>query len=133
MGVGAVLVLIAAGAVAYDSASASSAGPEDPSARPNPVAAPASGSPAREVRPSPTLTDTALLPDLVGTSLQQARAATEKAGFSLSASRDATDQARVQIAEHAWKVCAQNPLPGTHPISVKVEFTAVKREETCPG
>lgn len=130
VGAGAVLVLLATAAVAHDSASSTS--PPDASSEPVPVAVPAEKSAVKGPRPSPSLTETAVLPDLVGQPLRAARTAAANAGFSDLTSRDATDRQRVQIGDGHWKVCAQNPLPGTHSTLTEVEFTAVPTHEPCP-
>jgi hypothetical protein len=131
VGLGAVLVLIGAAAVAYDSSPGPSnaTGPH-PAADPNPVAAPIQG--RGSPRPSPSLTETAVLPDLVGKPVQRSRSLAQAAGFSTVTSRDATGEGRVPIAEDNWKVCTQNPLPGTHPTFTKVELTATHLTEPCP-
>lgn len=136
VGVGAVLVLIAAASVATDSlspqsasSSSASAGPGT-AARPGPVAAPAKDT--ESPRPSAPSGGKAVLPDLVGRSLEEARVVARKAGFSLLAAYDAADRHRVPPAGSGWTVCAQTPLPGTHPAHVRVEFAAARLTEGCP-
>ncbi len=48
-------------------------------------------------------------------------------------SHDSSGRERVQILDRDWKVCFQNPAPGSHPADTKIDFGAVKVDERCPG
>jgi beta-lactam-binding protein with PASTA domain len=77
-----------------------------------------------------------VMPDLVGSNLQQAQDSMQKLTGNpafLTTSHDATDQKRNQIADRNWKICSQNIKAGES-ITLKsvIDFGAVKNEETCP-
>jgi hypothetical protein len=82
--------------------------------------------------PAGTAPKTARLPDLVGKVLQTAQDEAQAAGFFTLTSSDALGQSRLQVLDRNWKVCTQNPQPGSHRTDVKVDFRAVKIEEDCP-
>ncbi|MGW1773335.1 hypothetical protein [Streptomyces sp. NPDC002104] len=75
---------------------------------------------------------TGKLPNFVGHQLQAAQDGAQAAGFFLLSSTDATGAGRMQVLDRNWKVCAQNPAPGTHDIATRVTFDTVKTEESCP-
>ncbi|MFG3493925.1 hypothetical protein [Streptomyces sp. NPDC047928] len=76
---------------------------------------------------------TGVLPDLVGKGLQYAQDEAQAAGFLLLTSHDALGRGREQVLDRNWKVCTQNPAPGTHATTVKVDFGTVKLTEECPA
>ncbi|MEU3353443.1 PASTA domain-containing protein [Streptomyces sp. NPDC037389] len=76
---------------------------------------------------------TASLPDMTGKGLQSAQDRAQAAGFHHLASHDALGRGRMQALDRNWKVCSQTPKPGEHPTATKVDFAAVKLEETCPA
>lgn len=75
----------------------------------------------------------AKLPDMTGKGLQSAQDQAQAAGFYNLTSHDALGRGRNQILDRNWKVCSQTPKAGEHPTDTKVDFAAVKLEETCPG
>ncbi|MFD7597789.1 hypothetical protein ACFV6D_32785 [Kitasatospora sp. NPDC059812] len=72
------------------------------------------------------------LPNFVGMGLQFAQDTAQKAGFYTLTSHDALGRNRNQISDRNWKVCTQNPAPGDHPTTEKIDMGAVKLDETCP-
>lgn len=75
----------------------------------------------------------ATLPDMAGKGLQSAQDEAQAAGFYHLTSHDALGRGRNQILDRNWKVCSQVPAPGTHATDAKVDFGAVKLEESCPA
>lgn len=121
VGLGAVLVLLAVASVAYDTHPAP---PYDPATTPHGGQAP---------RPSPSTAARAVLPDLVGLDLQQARHTAEAAGFRLLTSYDAATEDQLPAFDSTWKVCAQTPRPGAvRPTLTDVALSATERTEPCP-
>ncbi|MFF2544697.1 hypothetical protein ACFVUY_19255 [Kitasatospora sp. NPDC058063] len=88
--------------------------------------APATGAPAAAA-------GTAVLPNFVGMGLQSAQDTAQGAGFFLLTSHDALGRDRNQILDRNWKVCTQNPAPGSHPTGTRIDMGAVKLEENCPA
>ncbi|WP_329389585.1 hypothetical protein OG625_36650 [Streptomyces sp. NBC_01351] len=80
----------------------------------------------------PTAEATGALPNFVGKELQASQDGAQASGFYLLGSTDATGAGRMQVLDRNWKVCAQSPAPGTHPLTTKVVFDTVKLEERCP-
>lgn len=91
---------------------------------PKPSDTPAPAQPTREA--------TGTLPNFVGKQLQASQDGAQAAGFYLLSSTDATGAGRMQVLDRNWKVCAQTPAPGTHPLTTQVTFDTVKTEESCP-
>ncbi|MGV2922335.1 PASTA domain-containing protein [Streptomyces alfalfae] len=77
--------------------------------------------------------ETAALPDMTGKGLQSAQDQAQAAGFYGLTSRDALGRDRMQAFDRNWKVCSQTPKAGDHSTDTKVDFAAVKLEETCPA
>ncbi len=77
--------------------------------------------------------ETANLPDMTGKGLQSAQDQAQAAGFYNLASHDALGRGRMQAFDRNWKVCSQTPKAGEHSTDTKVDFAAVKLEESCPG
>ncbi len=75
----------------------------------------------------------AALPNFVGMGLQSAQDAAQSAGFFVLTSHDALGRDRSQISDRNWKVCTQNPPPGDHPTTTKIDMGAVKLDESCPA
>ncbi|GHF77204.1 hypothetical protein GCM10018790_64140 [Kitasatospora xanthocidica] len=98
------------------------------------AARPAAGAPSQPAPPSgaPVDAKTATLPDFVGMGLQSAQDAAQSAGFLVLTSHDALGRDRNQISDRNWKVCTQNPAPGDHPTTTKIDMGAVKLDESCP-
>ncbi|MFI1397255.1 hypothetical protein [Streptomyces sp. NPDC020681] len=99
---------------------------------------------AEPAAPTPTPTPTtskdaknrdeaATLPNLVGKGLQSAQDEAQAAGFLGLDSHDALGRGRIQALDRNWKVCFQTPAPGTHPADTRIDFGAVKLDETCPA
>ncbi|MEV4738822.1 PASTA domain-containing protein [Streptomyces sp. NPDC049555] len=80
-----------------------------------------------------TAARTATLPNMNGKGLQSAQDQAQAAGFSDLTSHDALGRGRMQALDRNWKVCTQTPKPGEHPTNTKVDFGAVKLDETCPA
>ena len=78
-----------------------------------------------------------VMPNLVGATLQDAQNQIQTLGVFLSISHDMTGN-RNQLLDANWRVCDQNPVAGTPVQGLasdwegKVDFGAVKLEETCP-
>ncbi|MFM9448625.1 PASTA domain-containing protein [Streptomyces acidiscabies] len=100
-------------------------------------------SPAASAPGTPAPTDTAktgntpakagTLPEMKGKGLQAAQDQAQAAGFSSLTSHDALGRGRMQAFDRNWKVCSQTPAAGEHPTDTKVDFAAVKLEESCPA
>ena len=76
---------------------------------------------------------TAKLPDMAGKGLQSAQDQAQAAGFYNLTSHDALGRGRNQVLDRGWKVCAQTPKAGEHPVDTEVDFATVKLEEDCPA
>lgn len=79
----------------------------------------------------PNSTETAELPDVVGIDMDSAQDLLKVFGFNYVVDEDQTGQDRLQILDNEWKVCTQDPAPGTERVEVLVTLTAVKMGETC--
>ncbi|WP_338681295.1 PASTA domain-containing protein [Streptomyces acidiscabies] len=100
-------------------------------------------SPAASAPGTPAPTDTAktgsasakagTLPEMKGKGLQAAQDQAQAAGFYHLTSHDALGRGRMQAFDRNWKVCSQTPAAGGHPTDTKVDFAAVKLEESCPA
>ncbi|MGW1272270.1 PASTA domain-containing protein [Streptomyces sp. NPDC002491] len=78
--------------------------------------------------------ETAAVPNLVGMGLQSAQDTSQAAGFYALKSHDALGRGRMQALDRNWKVCSQNIAAGKSvPTDTKLDFGAVKLEETCPA
>lgn len=74
-----------------------------------------------------------VMPDVTGLSLQDAQDQLQAVGSFLMDQKDATDQGRTQINDSNWKVCTQDPAPGTvHSKLAIVTLYSVKNDEACP-
>ncbi|WP_405452754.1 PASTA domain-containing protein [Streptomyces erythrochromogenes] len=69
------------------------------------------------------------MPDFVGQGMKAVRGALPS-NASITV-KDAT-QSRMVLQESNWKVCSQDPKPGTALTGQPVSFKAVKTEESCP-
>ncbi|MEV0555109.1 hypothetical protein AB0I27_16830 [Streptomyces sp. NPDC050597] len=76
---------------------------------------------------------TAELPDLRGSTLQNAQNTAREAGFSRLATHDALGKDRKQLLGNTWQVCSQTPGAGTHHITDLIDITVVKTDEHCPA
>jgi hypothetical protein len=74
---------------------------------------------------------TGVLPNMVGKNLQAAQDGAQAAGFWMLDDQDASGQGRLQVFDRNWKVCSQEPAPGTHTLDTPVTFYAVKYGESC--
>lgn len=98
-------------------------------------------SPAQSAEPTAAATTKApkgdaevgALPDMTGKGLQSAQDQAQAAGFYNLHSHDALGRGRMQALDRNWKVCGQTPTAGEHPTDVKIDFAAVKLEESCPA
>lgn len=73
------------------------------------------------------------IPNFVGMGLQSAQDTAQAAGFYTLASHDALGRGRMQALDRNWKVCSQNIAAGkTADTGTRLDFGAVKLEETCP-
>jgi beta-lactam-binding protein with PASTA domain len=81
-----------------------------------------------EAAPSPTPAG-AMMPDLVGKSLNVAKSALPNASLTLT---DGTGQHRVVSIASNWQVCSTNPKAGQPYNGVPVAITVVKFGEACP-
>jgi uncharacterized membrane protein len=71
------------------------------------------------------------LPDFTGMDLQDAQDTAQAAGFYNLRDKDASGQGRFQVLDHDWKVCSQEPAPGSHGLEITVTMYAVKLTESC--
>ncbi|MDQ0791947.1 beta-lactam-binding protein with PASTA domain [Streptomyces sp. B1I3] len=95
-----------------------------------PTAAPAATPPQETEKPAKPK---AVL-NFVGMGLQSAQDKAQAEGFYLLASHDSAGRDRLQALDRNWKVCSQNIKAGkTVPTDSKLDFGAVKLEETCPS
>lgn len=113
----------------------------DTASEPTPAA-----SPAPTKKPKPTKkpaantgagnnvsADTFVMPNTVGMVLQDAQDLLQSLGSYILTQTDATGAERFQVLDSGWKVCWQDPAPGTiTPLSKMVDLGAVKLHETCP-
>ena len=108
------------------------------------VAAPPSAAPvttaavATPVAPTsgPTAgTATWIMPNLVGSGLQDAQNAIQSLthyGITFTSSHDQSGQGRHQVLDRNWKVCSQNVRAGaTITPATKIDFGAVELTESC--
>ncbi|MGX4687760.1 PASTA domain-containing protein [Streptomyces sp. JNUCC 63] len=108
--------------------------PSPSSSTPTPVrsATTAGGVPTQDDKP--TVTERAKVPHFVGMGLQSAQDAAQELGFYALTSHDALGRGRAQVFDRNWKVCSQNVAAGrTVPTDTKLDFGAVKLEESCPA
>ncbi|HEY8980483.1 MAG TPA: PASTA domain-containing protein [Streptomyces sp.] len=97
------------------------------------ASAPGTPTPADSPKADDTTAKTGTLPDMKGKGLQAAQDQAQAAGFYSLTSHDALGRGRMQAFDRNWKVCSQTPAPGEHPTDTKVDFGAVKLEESCPA
>jgi hypothetical protein len=71
------------------------------------------------------------LPDLVGMNHQAAQDAAQAAGFFNLREKDASGAERMLLWDRNWKVCKQEPAPGSHSQEITVTLYSVKLEESC--
>ncbi|MFH9466206.1 PASTA domain-containing protein [Streptomyces clavifer] len=72
--------------------------------------------------------------DFVGMGLQSAQDKAQAEGFYLLTSHDSAGRDRLQALDRNWKVCSQSIKAGTTvPVDTKLDFGAVKLDETCPA
>ncbi|MDP2013152.1 MAG: PASTA domain-containing protein, partial [Actinomycetota bacterium] len=85
-----------------------------------------------EPAPETELSDTFAMPNVVGMVLQDAQDLLQSKGSYLMDQVDATGLGRMQLLDSNWKVCSQQPVPGT-PVSIAdfVTLSAVKLSESC--
>lgn len=99
-------------------------------ASPKTSAAPASSASA-DAKPA---AKKAAVPNFVGMGLQSAQDKAQELGFYGLTSHDALGRDRMQAFDRNWKVCSQNVAAGASvPTDAKLDFGAVKLEETCPA
>lgn len=78
--------------------------------------------------------ETKAVPSFIGMGLQSAQDSAQSAGFYSLASHDSLGRDRMQAFDRNWKVCTQNVAAGkTVPVDTKLDFGAVKLDETCPA
>ncbi len=66
--------------------------------------------------------------------LQSAQDKAQAEGFYFLTSHDSAGRDRLQALDRNWKVCSQNYAAGKSvPVDTKLDFGAVKLEETCPA
>lgn len=121
-------------AVAKALASQQAASPAPPASAVTEAPSPAAPSPAA---PEPEDTVDFVMPDMRGKNLQDAQNEIQRLGVFFSISHDMLGS-RSQLLDSNWQVCDQTPAAGTRitgPASDwegKIDFGAVKLEETCP-
>lgn len=71
------------------------------------------------------------LPDLVGMNHQAAQDTAQAAGFFNLREKDASGAERMLLWDRNWKVCKQEPAPGSHSKEITVTLYSVKLEESC--
>jgi hypothetical protein len=111
----------------------------DPSSTPPAATSPTVTAPpaANTTAPSlPKATTSWLMPNLVGTQLQNAQDDIQKLTHDViffTTSHDATGQGRHQVLDKDWKVCTQS-VPAGHSITLgtKIDFGVAKLAEACP-
>jgi len=120
--------LATATAVLLLAAAATACGPDDT------TSSGTTSSAATDKATSSSKAETKTIPNLVGKGLQSAQDEAQAAGFYNLASHDALGRDRHQILDRDWKVCSQTPAAGkTAPVDTKVDFGAVKVDESCPA
>lgn len=85
--------------------------------------------PTKKAEPA---TETAKLPNLVGEVHQYAQDKAQAAGFYNLAEEDASGEGRMLLWDRNWKVCSQDPAPGTYSVDTTVTLSSVKEYEDCP-
>lgn len=100
-----------------------------------PPAPSVSASSAATVPAAPAVPASWVMPDLVGSNLQDAQDAIQSLtgfGIAVTISHDATGDGRNQVLDRNWKVCSQNLRPGTAiTADTRIDFGTVKLEERC--
>lgn len=99
-------------------------------------AVPVENNPGSSVRPTTGQAAQWVMPNLVGTVLQDAQDQIQRmtaGAIYFTDSHDVSGQGRHQVADDNWRVCDQNVPPGTTLTSTsKIDFGVVKLDETCP-
>jgi PASTA domain len=75
---------------------------------------------------------TAVMPNVVCKSLQDAQDTIQRAGVKFSRSEDGSGQGRSQLIDSNWQVVRQSPAPGTPFGEGDAVLTAVKYDEPSP-
>lgn len=106
---------------------ATPAAPATP-AEEEPSAPAAEETPAAAVEPA---TENGDLPDMVGMSHQAAQDAAQAAGFFNLREEDASGADRMLLWDRNWKVCRQEPAPGSNALEKTITLYSVKTDESC--
>jgi hypothetical protein len=85
--------------------------------------------PAKDSAPDVDSTPGSPMPDFTGKSVRAARDALDSATSLVV--KDASGRDRMVVVESNWKICSQQPTPGTPLDGQPVTFRAVKFSETC--
>ncbi|MCR6032852.1 hypothetical protein GGQ22_15615 [Nocardioides sp. zg-579] len=119
----------AAGQDEADAASESPQPARTPTKKPQPTKKPAANTGGGKNASA----DTFVMPSTVGMVLQDAQDLLQSLGSYILTQTDATGAERFQVLDSGWKVCWQDPAPGTvTPLSTMVDLGAVKLHEACP-
>ncbi|MDN4479685.1 Ltp family lipoprotein [Demequina muriae] len=96
---------------------------------PSPVVANSSADPSESAVPT-----TFVMPEVVGSNLQDAQDSLQALGSYLVDQEDASGEGRLQLVDSNWTVCTQEPAAGAEvPVEARVLLAAVKDDEPCPG
>ncbi|WP_166391194.1 hypothetical protein [Nocardioides ochotonae] len=102
---------------------------EQPTSAPKPKPKPTK----KPTKKADTDEDTFVMPATVGMVLQDAQDLLQSQGSFVLTQTDATGAERFQVLDSGWKVCWQDPAPGTvTPLSTMVDLGTVKLDERCP-
>lgn len=71
------------------------------------------------------------LPNFVGMSHQDAQDTAQAAGFFNLREKDASGMERLMVWDRNWKVCKQEPAPGSHALEKTITLYSVKNDESC--
>ncbi|MGW8884289.1 hypothetical protein [Streptomyces sp. NPDC055749] len=127
----AAIVCLAAASLVGCAPAATDPTPTAPAASESSTAAPAA-MPSEKEEEEPA--ETKAVPNFVGMGLQSAQDKAQADGFYLLTSHDSAGRDRLQALDRNWKVCSQNIKAGkTVSTDTKLDFGAVKLEETCPA
>lgn len=97
------------------------------------VPAPVETTPVAEPAQAPAEVETLTMPDLVGQNLQLAQDILQDLGSYVLDQEDASGLDRFQVNDSNWKVCMQDPAPGSIVnLDAIVTLGSVKIEEACP-
>lgn len=104
---------------------------ETPSPEPTVSDSPTPAAAAKPAAAAPAATF--IMPNLIGKNLQGSQDLLQSMGSYLMSQEDATSAGRVQILDRNWKVCSQDPAPGTRvSVDALVTLWNVKNNESCP-